>query len=331
MKKMSKVNKQELKDIVSRFTGVQIYIIGDTMVDEYWHSIVERFSPEAPVPISLVKKITKTLGGAANVASNIKSLGGKPTLISRVGDDIEGKYAYKMLKEISDNTKLVFEKSQITIKKIRVLVDNHHLLRIDHENTEPSVNTENEIISTLKTIPRNSILIVSDYNKGLVTEKVAQEISKLAKKNNLKVLVDPTPKTITKIKGPFLIKPNQKETETFLDEKIEDDLSNINKIIKNIKKKTDSKNILITLGKLGMILSEDNRIIHQKTVAKKIFDVSGAGDTVIATLALSLGAHSTLNEAMILSNISAGIVVSKLGTSTCSGQELLDEIEHYDN
>lgn len=304
------------------FKDKNILVVGDVMLDKYLIGEVERISPEAPVPVVHIKKENFTAGGAANVANNIRSLNGKVTLIGIIGDDEAGKKLKKILYKNKINFKPIVLEDSSTIQKIRILSQNQQLLRIDYENK--SIDSQNKIIKTIDDLVEdNDLVVVSDYAKGVIKEKVMNYLKRTAKKLNKKIIVDPKPKNAYLYNNVFLITPNQKEAMEIYgrDDKI-------NKIGKYLFESLNS-NILITRGEKGMSLFEKNKKpVHISTKAKSVYDVSGAGDTVIATLSLCIASNLELLISAEIANYAAGIVVGKLGTATVSRKELLEYIKN---
>lgn len=329
---MSKINKSNLKKIIKNFSKQRVLVIGDLILDKYLWCEIERISPEAPVPVALVKSETSVLGGAANVANNLVSLGATVDLIGLVGQDSDGEAICQKLKEknILYQGILVNPKRQTTVKK-RVMCGNHQSLRIDHEDTKKIGKREekkifNYVVDRLDTF---DVLIFSDYAKGLISLGLAKSIISLAKKKKMKVLADPTTRTFNKFKNSYLIKPNKKGAESIAEERFKSDYSNLENIVFKIKNKLNS-NLVITLGKDGIAVLNGQKISLIPTAAKEVYDVSGAGDSAMATLALSLASGASIEESTIISNYCAGVVVSKLGTATCSQEELLRKMDDYE-
>lgn len=316
---------------IESLSNARVYIIGDIILDEYVWSKVDRISPEAPIPIAKMIKKTHILGGAANVAHNISSLGGKAILIGRFGLDKEGTILEKTLREKKIIPGIfIKDKDFPTITKTRIVSGMHQLLRIDREEDIPlKKEDENKILNFLNTIPKNSVVIVSDYNKGIVTEKIATKISLLSKNKKIRTLVDPTPKTIHKIKFPFIVKPNKAAAEILTDRKISDDFDNILDIVRKITAITRAQYTLITLGPQGMVLYGKNTFEKLPAFIRDVFDVSGAGDTTIAVLGAALSCSISLKRSLVLSAVAAGLVVGKIGTAVCTLPELQDFIKHH--
>ncbi|MBI4225652.1 D-glycero-beta-D-manno-heptose-7-phosphate kinase [Candidatus Roizmanbacteria bacterium] len=327
------MNKQRLLEIVDNFAKQKILVIGDLILDSYLWTTVERISPEAPVPVAKVdyeKRETFILGGAANTAHNLSALGVKTFVSGIVGDDENGKKLKRLLKEAKVNVDFVIEdKDRPTTIKTRVMAGIQQLLRIDQESSDKiKSKIEDNILNKIKKLTRDlKTIIISDYDKGFLTDGLVKEMFRLAKKNQIKIFADPTPTTFYKYKNCYLVKPNKKEAENMVHKRIYDDNSNLKEICLEVKKILKPRTLLITLGKEGMvILDEESRFHHIKTKTKQVFDVSGAGDTTIAVFACCITAGTTLEEAAEISNIASGIVVSKLGTAVCTKKELIDSI-----
>jgi len=294
----------------------KIAVIGDIIIDEFIFGSVKRISPEAPVPILRSKNKEFRLGGAANVANNIISLGGECILIGRVGND-------SLIKELLEQNKinfdLIIDKSFETIKKTRFIADTQ-LLRVDEEEIK-SANSD-EIKEIVKKIVDYDIIIISDYAKGMITKELMDILREL----NKIILVDPKVSNPELFKDIFLLKPNLEETKKTLKINVENE-KELEKATEKLQQDYNS-NILITRGKEGMSLFElGKNPLHIPTQAKEVYDVTGAGDTVIAVIGLSLASGKKLEEAVILANHAAGIAVSKIGTATVTEKELFSDIE----
>jgi len=317
-------------NFLEKFKEQHILVIGDIMLDKYIFGNVERISPEAPVQIVNVRKENYVPGGAANTANNISSLGAKASLIGIVGKDNANQILMKELDKRNINCQgIVTDDKKPTIQKIRVLGQNQQLLRIDYEIKEyVTKETEDKIIDYIKTkISEINAIIISDYIKGIVTKSLFERITDLTNKNNKIIIVDPKPKHKEFYKNVTLITPNHKEACEMLNQEINnnEDLKEIGiQLLKDL-----NTNILITRGEKGMCLFEkDENITHIPTAAKEVYDVSGAGDTVIATITLALASGATPKEAAIVANHAAGIVVGKLGTATATIEEIRKSLEN---
>jgi len=313
---MVAIEKNRLDDIKKGFYGKKVAIIGDLMLDGYFWGNVHRVSPEAPVPVVEIDDEFFRFGGAANVALNILKLGGIPFPIGLIGEDVNGNTFLNLLKEnnISDKG-IIRTKSRPTTTKTRVIANNQHVVRIDKENKFP-VDSEIEdlIIDRLqKHFDEFDAVILEDYNKGVLTPKVISAAISMAQKYNKVVTVDPKFLNFFSYKGVTVFKPNRKETEDALGVRLrtEEDLSAAGS---SLLEKLNAKYALITLGEGGMALFEQGKP-HSKvaTKARKVADVSGAGDTVISTLTMALIAGADISEAAYLANFAGGIVCEEVG------------------
>jgi D-beta-D-heptose 7-phosphate kinase/D-beta-D-heptose 1-phosphate adenosyltransferase len=304
-------------------------VIGDIMLDHYLNCAVERISPEAPVPVAKVQGESFILGGAANVANNLASLGARVELVGRIGKDSQGKIIKSLLKGKKIGSKGVFKSQIPTIEKTRIICGNHQLVRVDREiiRESESVSGKKAINYILSEISFFDAIIFSDYAKGFISESFAARIIKKAREKKVKVISDPTPYTFFKFKDSFLIKPNKKAAEIIAGEKFTKDYSNLRKIGKLLQRKAKS-DILITLGKDGAAICEGGKFIKiDASDGREVYDVSGAGDTFIAALTLCLASGLSLQDSAIAGNICSGIVVNKLGTAICSKEEFLNALQ----
>ena len=308
---------KKLIGAINKFNKANILVIGDLMVDEYLFGDVNRISPEAPVPVINVKKVDYRAGGAANLASNITSLGGKCTLIGQVGNDNEKDMLLKLLATHNIIPNLIEREDYLTIKKTRAMANGQQLLRIDWEVCNPLPGKL--INGIIKFSKQNNfdMIIVSDYNKGMITQRLMKEL----KNNQMKVVVDPTPAHTNWFKKVFVVTPNLKEAKEMCG------ADNIKQIGKKLLRKLNS-NVIVTRGPEGLSIFDKHtkKHTHIPTKAKKVYDVSGAGDTFVAGLVLALVSGLSLEESAILANHAAGIVVGKLGTATVTAEELKKDI-----
>jgi rfaE bifunctional protein kinase chain/domain len=314
--------KDRLISYLNKINGQEILVVGDIMLDHYQWGHVERISPEAPVPVVSVYKETYLLGGAGNVARNIKSLGGEPMLITLIANDRAGEKIKELLIKEKINAHFVTSSNRPTTIKTRILAQNQQIVRIDHENTQKLESIEvEEFNKQIKKLSLGKYVVVSDYGKGFIGEHTFKRLK------NKKVVLDPKTGNADIYKNLFIITPNKKETEELSRLKIQ----NKEKIIvagRFLMEKKQLKNLLITLGPEGMILFQnDGLIFHIPTCAQKVYDVTGAGDTVIAMLALCLTCGIDLLHACCLANYAAGIVVGQVGTATTTQQELIQTIQ----
>ena len=318
---------EKLLGIINQFRKKRILVIGDLMLDKYIWGNVSRISPEAPVQVVNVKKETYLPGGAANVANNISALGGKALLIGLVGNDIPNSMLLSLLKKKAVEIQgIIHHKNKPTTQKIRVIANNQQLLRVDYENRE-YINQEEEkrIMKYIKIIiSKIDVVIISDYAKGLITKTLMQGIIRIAKQNNVDIIVDPKPKHVQYYRNVTLVTPNHKEACEMIG--IEKKNNSLEKTGREISRMLNA-NILITRGEKGMTLFEASKITNIPTKAKEVYDVTGAGDTVVAALGLAMGAKASLKQAAIIANHAAGITVGKVGASTVSLKELKKSVE----
>ncbi len=311
--------KKRIDKILSNSYGKKICIIGDIMLDRYMLGDVNRISPEAPVQVFDIKKTEPKLGGAANVSLNVKTLKSEPFLIGVIGNDIEGEILKQVLKKENQMLDGIIETNdRPTTCKTRVIASSHHLLRIDSESKkEISKDIENKVMNLLDENKNEfNIIILQDYNKGVLTKSLIKRITKLALNNDIRILVDPKFDNFFEYKNCYVFKPNRKELEDALGKKAKSDdelVRYCNELINKIK----CENLVLTLGEYGMKVFNKKKgksNIHSiKTKARKVSDVSGAGDTVISTLAVSLAGGASIIEAVEIANIAAGIVVEEVG------------------
>lgn len=305
-----------------------ILVIGDLMIDHYLWGNCDRISPEAPVQVVNVKKESSVLGGAGNVINNLFALGSNVDVISVVGDDSVANELKALLENIEvDTSNLIVEKNRKTSKKSRLIASQQQVLRYDNESLD-DINelSSQSIISNLKkNIKKYSSIILSDYGKGVLTAKLTQNIIKIANENSIKVLVDPKGKDYSKYNGSYTLTPNKKEAMEATNIDIKDEKSLI-EALKTLKEKCDLEVSLITLSEHGIAIFDEILVI-QPTVAREVYDVTGAGDTVIASIAFALGNDLSINEAIYFANLAAGVVVGKLGSATAT----LDEIYEYES
>jgi len=319
---------KRLLEIIKKIGKCRVLVIGDLMLDEFLGGKIERISPEAPVPIVKIKNGQRklSLGGAANVAYNIKTLGGNPFLVGVIGDDSQAKDFLKLMRNCGLATSgIITENKRPTTHKLRVIAHFQQVIRLDREtNKEISYASIKKITEYItKRIPKTDCVVISDYAKGLLNRKLLSKILSMFKTSKIPVLVDPTLKNIEDYSGATLIKPNLKEALQIL---AKADDTPKRKIVHELRERLGVKNILLTCGEQGMTLLEKETLSEIPSLGKEIHDVTGAGDTVIATVALALSANASLKEAAILSNFTAGIVVGKLGTAGVTQKELLEII-----
>ncbi|EGW23015.1 bifunctional D-glycero-beta-D-manno-heptose-7-phosphate kinase/D-glycero-beta-D-manno-heptose 1-phosphate adenylyltransferase HldE [Methylobacter tundripaludum] len=300
------------------FGQARIIVIGDVMLDRYWSGQAARISPEAPVPVVRVKTIEDRVGGAGNVALNIAKLGGKVTLLAVVGDDAEGDALRRLLEAEGVVCDFVVEQEIRSICKLRVMAQHQQLIRIDFEETSLKFDSDALLSRLVKHLPENNTVVFSDYGKGTLADVSTYIIE--AKQAGIKVLVDPKGADYQCYAHADLITPNLSELQTVVGVAgNEDDLIEKGRAL---LKQYQIPTLLLTRGEAGMTLIQDAQVHSLPAQAKDVFDVTGAGDTVIAVMALAVALDMALYDAMYLANLAGGIVVGKLGTSTVSMQEL---------
>ncbi|MDQ3799097.1 MAG: D-glycero-beta-D-manno-heptose-7-phosphate kinase [Acidobacteriota bacterium] len=309
---------------------MKILIIGDVMLDRYWWGSVSRISPEAPVPVVQLEKTSLAPGGAANVAVNIASLGAAPRLVGVIGDDDEGKCLSRALGKSNISSDLLLtQKERPTTVKTRIVAHNQHVVRIDNEKTNFLTAEEEEKLwfSIESELDEADLILISDYAKGLLSKNLLTRLITKARGNGKHVLVDPKGKDYTKYSGATLLTPNRREAIEachFEEHQVADDITLAGEaLISGLNLEA----LLITQGENGMTLFQrGTKPIHFQTKARTVYDVTGAGDTVIATLAVALAAGANLLQAAELSNISAGLVVEEVGTTTINQEKLLEAL-----
>lgn len=331
--------EKELLSIINNFSKVKILCIGDIMLDRFVHGKVERISPEAPVPVFQFVQERQMLGGAGNVVANLCALGAQTYFIGMIGRDQFGENVTDLLSRINADYYMLKSKVRPTIMKARFIAGNNHIMRLDQEKIMPMTSLEErELLAVLeKRIPRSDVVLLSDYAKGLFSQSFTNQLIELCHKFDKKVLVDPKRRDYQKYMGATLIKPNRRELEMVADVTFDtsspDFLKDVIKVGREILHRYQIENMIVTLSEKGMVYvpsSEEEECIYIPTYAKEVFDVSGAGDTSLAVLGMSLASGATIRDAMELANAAAGIVVGKLGTATLTADELIDYLLERD-
>ncbi len=303
----------------------KILVIGDLIIDHYLWGSSERISPEAPVPIINVNKESTVLGGAANVIHNLKSLGANVDVISVVGICETSTKVVNLLKEIKIATNnLIIQKDRITPNKSRIIASQQQIVRFDQEKTdEINLQSEKKVIKKFNQIAKNyDCILISDYGKGILTKKLTENIVKLSNKLKIKVLVDPKGLDFSKYKGSYLLTPNKLEASKATQITINSE-ENLKKALLKLKAECDLDVSLITLGDEG-IASFDKKFTKYPTISKEVFDVTGAGDTVLASLGFALACEATIENAIKFSNLAASVVISKVGSATATLNEIIE-------
>jgi D-beta-D-heptose 7-phosphate kinase/D-beta-D-heptose 1-phosphate adenosyltransferase len=320
---------QHLQD----FSKTKVLVIGDIMLDRYWWGDVRRISPEAPVPVVELNNCTYSPGGAANVAVNIAGLGARPFLFGLTGEDTEADQLRTAIESSGvDSSHIVSVVGRQTTVKTRLVAHSQHVARIDVETkSEIDAPAEESLLSDLAGyIDDADAVVLSDYAKGLLTDGLLTEILTRAQAARKPVLVDPKGKNYRKYRGSTVMTPNRGEAADACS--LDPNLTNLVELAgQQLLNELDTGAVLITQGEAGMTLFQRSREpIHFQTAARKVYDVTGAGDTVIATLATALGAGADLETATRLANIAAGIVVEQVGTSSISISDLSGALAEAD-
>ncbi|HET6890187.1 MAG TPA: D-glycero-beta-D-manno-heptose-7-phosphate kinase [Pyrinomonadaceae bacterium] len=321
------MTRQKAAEIVASMRDVTIVVLGDVMLDEFVWGDVTRISPEAPVPVVDIRRQSVHLGGAANVLSNLTSLGAKACVIGVVGNDPAGDRLRASVREASPlqaEQHLVVDENRPSTVKTRIIAHSQLVVRADRELRTPvNGHTEERIIKTLKDAIQNAdAFVVSDYDKGAVTPRILKEILPLAYEQ-VPVLIDPKLRNLSSYRPATLVTPNHHEALRMTNIE-EDSDGGLHRAARLLRETLSCDAVLITRGDRGMILLEgDGEPVYVETAAREVYDVTGAGDTVIATLAAALASGSSILEAANLANHAAGIVVGKVGTATASAEELI--------
>lgn len=312
-----------MKVDIPAFKNASVLVVGDIMLDRYWYGPTQRISPEAPVPVVKIDQHEDRPGGAANVALNIASIGGKVSLTGITGEDEASQTLATNLSAMDITCRFVPSEHVPTITKLRVMSRNQQLIRLDFEQSLAQVDKSALNQNVEQLLPEHNVLLLSDYAKGTLSD--VQSLIALAKANNIPVVVDPKGTDFNKYKGATIITPNMSEFEAVVGacQNEADIVTKGQQLLESLELEA----MLITRSEQGMtLLRKGQEEFHLPTQAKEVYDVTGAGDTVIATLALAIAANADLPQACALSNVAAGIVVGKLGTSSVSEAELMNAV-----
>lgn len=328
---MEKTILDGLYDFVAERTGkCKILVVGDVMLDKYYYGEVTRISPEAPVPITHVTSEKETLGGAANVAHNLALLGCQTALAGYVGDDYHCTSLLEKLTARGIDHEGLIQTSRPTTTKLRIIGGHQQMLRLDFERDEPM---EEEYEAKLRTFIKKKLsesldaVIISDYGKGACDEEACQYIIKASHAHGTPVIIDPKGANWLKYAHADYITPNLKEINEILLDRIKNDDAQVEKAAHYAMRKYKLKNIIVTRSEKGLSLVRESEVHHIPTRAQDVFDVSGAGDTVIAVFAMALAGGLKASYGAALANLAASVVVAKLGTYAVSQRELLEVIE----
>ncbi len=322
----------DFKQVVEQFKTKRILVIGDVMIDSYVRGTVNRISPEAPVPIVSLQKDEDRLGGAANVAINLVSMGATAIICSVIGNDKSGEKMVTLLAENSISSEgLIFSADRQTTVKTRVIGNNQHLLRIDSEQTDDiTASEENELVLKVKEILNQQVnaIIFEDYNKGVLTERVIQQIIEFANSKNIPTTVDPKNKNFFAYKNVTLFKPNLKELKEGVGMKFSfTDLPNFEKAVEVLEGKLSNTISFVTLSEHGVFIKDKNNKHYIPAHIRNIADVSGAGDTVISLATLCLTAGLSIKEIAEIANLAGGLVCEKSGVVSIDKDLLIEEVE----
>ncbi|MEO8415323.1 MAG: PfkB family carbohydrate kinase [Ginsengibacter sp.] len=321
-------------DFDKLFTDIskmKVAVIGDAMLDTYWWGHVERISPEAPVPVVAVSKKEKRIGGAGNVALNVQALGSTVALLTIIGDDEDGVQLRQLLQEKNIDTRFILEsKKRITTNKIRIISRNQQMMRLDAEHTDDIDETDEtklmNLVEKYILTEKPDVVILEDYNKGILTKNIIEHTIELCHKNNIPTTVDPKRKNFFSYKNATLFKPNLHEVITSLnlipEEITRDFLSDIHDKLQETLGHTIS---MITLSEKGIFYQENNNKCIVPSHRRNIADVSGAGDTVIAVASLMYASTKNIQLATEVANIAGGIVCEEVGTAAINREKLLEE------
>ncbi|WP_206483736.1 bifunctional D-glycero-beta-D-manno-heptose-7-phosphate kinase/D-glycero-beta-D-manno-heptose 1-phosphate adenylyltransferase HldE [Thalassotalea sp. G2M2-11] len=312
-----------MKVDIPAFDQANVLVVGDIMLDRYWYGPTQRISPEAPVPVVKINQDEDRPGGAANVALNIASLGGKVTLAGITGSDEAANTLATHLQAMDINCQFIPHNDVPTITKLRVMSRNQQLIRLDFEQSLQAVEKQSLAAKVETLVAQHDVILLSDYDKGTLSD--VQVLIEIARKHQVPVLVDPKGSDFTKYAGASVLTPNMAEFEAIVGE-CSDEAAIVAKG-QQLLEELGLDAILVTRSEHGMtLLRRDHEEFHLPTQAQEVYDVTGAGDTVIATLALAVAAKADYPQASALANIAAGIVVGKLGTSTVSEAEILNAV-----
>jgi len=325
------MNRKRVEDILSRFSGKTIVVVGDVMLDEFIWGKVRRISPEAPVPVVEVTDETYRLGGSGNVAANIQELGGKAIPLGVVGRDAASDRIGELLDKSGIETYGLVRADRPTTVKTRILAHSQQVVRTDRECKKPVSAELNGDLAGLFTqfLPNAAAVIVSDYDKGVVNRELMTMILPKARQRGIPVFLDPKVHHADYYRPITLITPNHREAELLTGLVIDNERA-LEEAGQRLLEKFDCEYVLITRGEEGMSLFDRSGSHHLPTFAREVFDVTGAGDTVIAALSLARAGGATMQESAVLANHAAGIVVGKVGTATVSRSELISDFEARD-
>ncbi len=331
---MSGFEKERLKTLFDGFNGKRVAVIGDLMLDKYVWGSVSRISPEAPVPVLEIDSESARLGGAANVANNIKALGAEPVPFGIVGSDSAGDDLRRILKDMNLPIEgVITDTDRPTTVKTRVIAHNQHVVRMDYE-TRKDIGSKlvTAVMDALKSM-NNSLdaILLEDYNKGMLTKDLLSQVIDFARKNQKVVSVDPKQGNFFEYKHVTVFKPNRKEAEGALGVPAGTD-GQAEEAARELKRRLECENVLLTRGEKGMTLvDKDGGVLHFPTKARQVADVSGAGDTVISTLTVALVSGASITEAAAIANHAGGLVCGEVGIAPVDKSRLYREVLNDSN
>ncbi len=319
----------QLDSIVDRFEGRRLVVVGDVILDRFIWGKVQRISPEAPVPVVEVERISDHLGGAANVAVNLRRLGARVSLVGVVGSDVAGEQVVRKLNEAGiEASGVVSDETRPTTLKSRVVAQQQQVCRTDRETREPlKEGSASRLLESLAdSVKAAEGVILSDYAKGVVEPELTREVVERARASGKFVAADPKGTDFLKYRRATVITPNQSEFEAAAGGDFPDDRPDWTAAARSLIDRTAIEALLVTRGEMGMSLYQEAESHSIRAFAREVFDVTGAGDTVISVFSLSVVSGASFHEAAVLANLAAGIVVAKLGTASASKAEVLEAL-----
>jgi rfaE bifunctional protein kinase chain/domain len=318
-----KLQAKKAEDAIRKFRNRRVLVLGDLMLDKYIWGTVSRISPEAPVPVVEVSKSTSALGGAGNVGHNLESLGAAPLIVGVVGADEEGLW---IKKHVPDGRGIFIDPNRPTTVKTRIIAHHQQVVRVDQEKKQAFASGMEDRIVRFIRKEKFAGIIISDYHKGIVTPSLMARVLPFAAEARIPVFVDPKVENFTLYSPITFISPNHHEAERFLRHPCRTD-AEVVRAGDEILAMISCRYLILKRGEQGMsIFEQGKKPVHIPTIAREVFDVTGAGDTVIATAALALLGGMSIKDAAVLANAAAGVVVGKIGTATCDPEELLAAI-----
>jgi D-beta-D-heptose 7-phosphate kinase/D-beta-D-heptose 1-phosphate adenosyltransferase len=326
---IERISRDRLMMLLAAAEGKRVAVIGDAMLDVYLRGDVDRISPEAPVPVVRIRERKLALGGAANVANNIVTVGAVCELVAAIGDDLAGATLRDMLKQVRTETRSLVSVNRPTTTKTRVLARAHQLVRYDEEDDSDLAGDESELLLKAVRVAVESAdaVVLQDYNKGVLVPRVIAQAIESARSAGIPVVVDPKYRNFFAYRGATIFKPNRRELESALGAEV--DLEHPQALPATFER-LGVEHLLLTLGEEGMaLLSADGEIGRIPTTAREVYDVVGAGDTVTAYLAVILAAGGSPAEAAVIANFAAGVEVGKLGAATVRTAEVLEAYDEF--